>query len=523
MKKSLISIILGIITLIGIFLRFNALSTYKFYPDSYVSLIVALNISTYHSVLGILGPHGMIYPDFFSWTRPLYPLLIDLFTLFTHNLDRAGHIVSFLSGVVAIPLCYLFISTALRSKRAGLFGAFMLALSYNHDVWGGFILSDTTGVMMLFLFLWLLFRRLEKEEGITDSNQWANLDDLILSAVFAFTILTRYEYAVLVVPVVFLVYFKISHKKEFFINIAASMSLVFALAYSTISPFVVNGSTENPIGSFASLNRFKHIDISAIKGFVLSDPLIAVLFMIGVYLFIRAFREKKYLLGFVGLSLLLLEFMYYQTNPGIQRYVIHLLPFLLLTASYAVHELSQMSRAFVRYGFIALFTLGCLWQGYFTYQGLHNRDNGVWFISGYEDATAQAVLPYVRSDDILITSFPEPYYLTTGISTQSVSDIAPFVYIPESEDTKDVLIVEDAGMHTVFPRFSSLIHLQLLKYKFKELPISSAIFRYGDDITSTNDPIILYRMTLAELKSVIKMTNSNSKTYEVNSTNSLLQ
>ncbi len=513
MSRTRLIVILGLITLLGAFLRFNAISIYKFYADSYLPLILSLNIQNYHSVIGTLGPNGMIYPDFFSWTRPLYPLLINLFDLFTNNLELAARAVSFLSGVFSIPLCYLFIENALRSKKAGLFGALLLALSYNHDIWGGFILSDTTGVMMLFLFLWLLFRTISSKEesdakdGIMGkSDKWADPQDLIIGAVFALTVLTRYEYAILAIPTIFLLYFKSSHRKELFINITAGVSLVFALAYSLLSPFTVNGNSENPLQSFTSLERIKTIDISAIKGFMLSDPLISLLFVIGIFLMIRKYKEKKYLLIFTVLSLIIFEFMYYQINSGMQRYTIHLLPFLLIPASYVLTEINKINKFFVRYLLTTLFIFGCVWQGYFTYTGLHDKNNGIWFIQSYEDMASKLVLPYIRPDDTLIASFPEAYYLGSKVSTHSISDTAPFVYIPENENIKNILIIEDMGLRTIFPNFSSLVHLNLVKFKVLELPISvpSAIFRHGNNINNSDGPIVLYRLPLSELKNLIK-------------------
>src|ERR1700733_7325651 len=102
-------ILLSVITILGIFFRIENLSLFNVYPDSYQSLIVSLNIMNYHNVLGYLGPKGMVYPDFFSWTHPGYPLLIDAATAIIHNMTAAARIIAFVLGILTIPLAYFFI------------------------------------------------------------------------------------------------------------------------------------------------------------------------------------------------------------------------------------------------------------------------------------------------------------------------------------------------------------------------------------------------------------------------------
>src|SRR5216683_4149347 len=101
-----ISIALVVITLLGAILRFSNLSPFNLYPDSYQNLIVAKNIADYQSVLGYLGANGMLYPDFFSWTHPLYPLFINLINVFVHTMIASARVIAFIAGIIAIPLSY---------------------------------------------------------------------------------------------------------------------------------------------------------------------------------------------------------------------------------------------------------------------------------------------------------------------------------------------------------------------------------------------------------------------------------
>ncbi|MDQ3089890.1 MAG: glycosyltransferase family 39 protein, partial [bacterium] len=279
-KKNIL--ILVAITLLGIALRIHNLSDYKFYPDSYVPLIVAENINTFGSVIGTLGENGMLYPDFFGWTRPLFPYLIYLLNLMIGNLFLSGQIITMLAGIATIPLSYFYIKSVLNSKTAGLFASLLLALSYSHVVWGGFILSETTGVVFLILFLWIFFKNLERESSLAD---WR---DFLSGATFALAVLARYEYAILVLPVAFMFFLKLKEGKPVFariLNMIVAGSFLFALTYFYLSPFTLQFSNAGKeIGSLFGF--FNSHGLNGIKKFVLSDILLSIFGFLGLcYMF----------------------------------------------------------------------------------------------------------------------------------------------------------------------------------------------------------------------------------------------
>src|SRR6185503_7616352 len=139
--------------------------------------------------------------------------------------------------IAAIPLAYLFLVSTLRSRISGLLGALLLALSYNSAVWGGFILSDTTGVFFMFLTLWLFFRNLEKDRQLAD---WR---DLLTGAAFALAVLSRYEYLVLLIPCSLIFFMQsprpISRQLGRAATVAAAASIILAVAYFLLSPFMI--------------------------------------------------------------------------------------------------------------------------------------------------------------------------------------------------------------------------------------------------------------------------------------------
>ncbi|MEA2715443.1 MAG: Dolichyl-phosphate-mannose-protein mannosyltransferase [Candidatus Parcubacteria bacterium] len=509
---------LSIITLIGIYLRVHALSPYKFYPDSYQPLLVAQNIRSFGGVIGVLGTGGILYPDFFSWTRPMYPLLIDLVNVFTNDPESAAHAVALIAGIASIPIAFLFLAAALRSEIAGLLGALLLALAYDHAVWGGFIFSDTTGVFFLFLALWLFVSGLDKDRDMAD---WR---DLLTGAAFACAVLARYEYAVLILPFISLFFLtkprtfaaqfgrasdqvpsrRLARKFGRLISMAAAACAIGACAYFFLSPFVIySASTSTQVTYlFDFTGRF---DLSGLLGFVHFDIAITLLAIFGTISSLLQKRQRR-LIAFCVLSAILLGYLYYSTNPAMQRYFIHLIPFILVPAAIGsayLFEKARKSLPYVKYLAATVACLLLLWQFRLTYAGLHNKANGgYWFTPGYEELAAKEIIPDLPPAAMIIVSLPEPYFFITGHPTQSIADAAPFVYISDTLDDSAVTIVEDEGMRRIFPVFSGFIAKNLGKYIVKEIPFKG-VYRYADLIEKVDSPIRLYSIRLGELKSLI--------------------
>lgn len=497
-KKVIIIALLLFIVLIGVFVRVNAQSSYKIYPDSYQSLVVAENIHNYGSVVAPLGDEGMLYPDFFGWTRPLYSLLINIVNTVTPDTETAAQAITLFAGIIAIFVAYLYIGAALRSRIAGLLGALLLAISFNHAVWSGFILSDTTGVLFLFLTLWLVFRNLHKEYGL------ANWYDLLTGAIFTLAILTRYEYAILALPLMVLMYTQNERPVNRLITVSAGGSFVLACAFFFLSPFTIDSSAiASQVNFFTGF--FDSFDARGLIGFIFSDSILALSFIIGTILMFRE-RAHRQLAIFSLLSIALLAFLYYQTNPAMQRYFIHLIPFILLPASYTLTKVFQWSRKsapLTKYAVAGLFVVGLLWQGNTAYQGLHPQNDGLWFTVGYEAEAAELVTSHIPEQALIIASFPEPYFLETKHSTQSIADVPPFIHIPDSLNDKTVIIIEDEGMRQIFPEFTKVLQNKAEKYKVREIPLPTA-YRYGATIKNANEPIRLYDVKIGELKHLIE-------------------
>ena len=218
-----------LICITGIILRLHNLSPFKIYPDSFQNLVVAQNIATYHSVVGFLGPQGMLYPDFFMWTRTAYALLILLTNFVTNNMTIAAQFISLFAGILAIPLAYLLIKKIFYKTAYAIAGSLLIALSYNHTVWSGFIMTETVSVFFMLLFLWSFFSGLKTNNNtsshpgkptrahpgslaaanISDSGRRQNDDifrDFLTGMLFAFAVMSRYEYFIVLLPVIYLTF-----------------------------------------------------------------------------------------------------------------------------------------------------------------------------------------------------------------------------------------------------------------------------------------------------------------------------
>lgn len=509
------AIILTVIVVIGAVLRINALSDYKFYQDSYQPLVVAENIRSHGSVTGTMGENGLLYPDFLSWTRPAFPLLIDLFDIFLRDLEGSARLVSLVAGIATVPLAYLFLRAALRSRIAGLLGALLLAVSYNHSVWGGFIFADTTGVFFLTLTLWLVFRNLEKESEI--ANPW----DLATGAAFCLAVMSRYEYVIMALPFFFLFWTSnpLPKMKRLgrLATIAASFCVIGAATYYFLAPFSLHSSS-SASSQIAPLffTGFGSWSLSGLRGFILSDTLLVLAAAFGIVLTFREKRERR-LAVFSVVSAAMLGYFYFHINPDMQRYFIHLLPFILVPATVGLtHLVSIMKKdresgaqvaerrpPHSPYWIAVLGALALVWQMETTYAGMRPLNNGLWFTPGYEELAAKLVAPVLPDKALIIASFPEPYFLYTGHPTQSIAEASPFVYIPDSLNGSTVVIIEDEGMRDVFPDFAAFLDKNLKKHIFKEIPLTAA-YRYASKVETPSEAIRLYSIRLGELKDLIR-------------------
>jgi hypothetical protein len=546
----MIYLLLLLVALLGTWLRLENISPFKFYPDAYQSLVVAENITKYHSVLGTLGPNGVIYPYFFMWSRSGYPLFIDLANIFFDNLEKSAYFVSFTASVLAIPACFWFIKKTFKSDLTGLLGALLIALSFNHVVWSGFIYTEAVGVLFLFLLLGSAFRTLEIK------GEWWDWGDLLTGLFLTLAVFTRYEYLILVIPLSVLIFFKnpapLIKIANIFISLAFFSSLILfqlypindlvSVVFLQLSKFLLilgavilggvgiilaRSAVEYKIESLTPVfskvliaaafglsafiiyqllfleSALFVIELSGIRNFLINDPLIWFLSLSGLYLILKDNRFRAY--GFFAiLGILLLYPIYYQINPSMQRYLTHLLPFLLILAGYGMTKLLSFllhpRGATLALLFTGVIVLGL--QFYLTFNGIKAWDNGRWFRVSYEEKSAQVLQNRVNDHEyLIIASMPEAYYFYSHLSTQSIleTDQPPFLDIPDSLNDQSVLIIQDMGMKDLFPNFSKFLDQNLSDKIAAEYWVGEE-YNFGIRKRVEEKPVRVYQLSLKELK-----------------------
>jgi hypothetical protein len=540
--------------LIGAIVRLHAISPFKIYPDSYQNLLVAENIKTYHSVVGYLGPQGVFYPDFFIWTRPVYALFIDTVSIFHADTVQSAQAIALFAGISAILLAFLFLKTLFKSSLTGLSGAFLLALSYNHTVWSGFIMTETTGVFLMLLFLWRFFATISQETKL-----W-NTQNMITGMVFGLAVLSRYEYLVISLPVIMVVFFLSPKPRHYLITSSLGFISVVLLAAFTLFPvhevlpvifrqlsdfFVRAGILiagilfvlvlilllRKHLRSRASLATgvlgfvflatlytllqlvigsrlgFLWTDLAFVRNFMIHEPLMTSAALFGLFLMVRKRPLKPYAY-FSLLAIGSLGSIYHHINSDMERYLTHVIPFLLIPASFGFARLLQTLRQTQgktqRSAMTVVLLLLIGWQSVATFQGLGSLGNPSWFRTSYEEKSALMLKKYLQKDEhvLLLTSLPEPYYFFTDESTQSLTDVPPYIYLPKTFDEQRVLIVEDMGMHVYFPTFSTVLSTKFAKYTKATYRVQEQ-FHYENTTFPEKYPVTLYEIKLSDLRKVL--------------------
>jgi hypothetical protein len=361
----------------------------------------------------------LVYPDFFGWTRPMYPILIVIFSWFGLSLFSAAHTINVIAGLLSILAVYALVSEVLKSKKSGLMAALLLALSYNHAVWGGFVLTESLGVLMLSLALWVLWR------GKGNKDEWFTKYDIVTGLVFALAILTRYEYIVLLAPAALLA------GKKRAASIFGTALLVATIKLAILHPFsggwswvweqindyiylllfvlAATGITYFAI-SRQKAKRSKFLEqwaakfalaclalaflvvivfnltFPALRTFANNDPLLTYSAFAGLVLLLTGKKSERRLGLLLFVGLLILSAVYYHLNPAMDRYITHMLPLLLVAAGYGILAITNFQKNRVMLVLLGLFLS---LQFAKTWNGLHNVNNGIWFRPGYEEKSAK--------------------------------------------------------------------------------------------------------------------------------------
>lgn len=523
---------------LGSLLRYSNIVPHNIYPDAFQNLLVAENLVNNKQVIGTLGENGYFYPPFAAWTRPGYSFLIAFFAKYFISAELAAHTISFVLSVLAIPLAYLLAYILFSSKKAGIFAAALLAVSFNHTVWSGFILSEASAIFVSLLFLIMFFYVQRRPGSLGDPPE------LFTGVIFSLAVFTRYEYLLIAVPATIILTANNSHKFRL-LNIGAGFVFASTLILTAFFPFkslfvTIVGQNLRIIVPFSAglllidiLNRNGLIDfvmpivrskvtriilgvlglaavifyLTGLRDFFLTDFFISFSALAGIVLMRknRVYRDK---IIFFSASIFLLTVVYAQINPTMLRYGTHLIPFLLIPASFGLYKadmlLSERAK-YLRSLYYAVLILLFSSQLYVTSKGVDILGQPELRTEGYKQQSAALLIERLEVDkldtDMLVASMPEPYYFYSRIPTQSISDTPPFIYFDAPEDTK-LVIVNDMGMRDFFPVFSLFLTENLSEFKVGEYIVGKD-YLSGSKITSETHPVEVYLLNYGELKQIV--------------------
>jgi hypothetical protein len=522
---------------VSIIFQLHNLSHYNVYPDSYQSLVVAKNLKIYHRLVATMGQNGITYPSYFAWTRPVYPILITVFSYLGFSLETSAHIIATSADMLSLLSIYFLVKTVLKSSKSGLVAAALLTFSYAHTVWSGFILTEPLGVLMLSLALLSLVK---SRKGRDD---WLETRDIYTGLLFAAAILTRYEYIAILIPAAFIASPKLSLKRSLTIlglALASSFAVLVALQAFAAGWLLAwqqfRGDTVALLIEvlllvvvIAAINKRKDL-VTAIKWlsyFTASLIVLASLALVirhSIYTGMWLFVKHNFLIGIfavlglvslllkddkkskqLGLALssgcLILGVCYYHTNPTMERYVVHLLPLLLIAAACGVQFILKFK---YRIAIGSLLLLLLCFQSVISWRGLHGVEGNIWFKPGYEELVAKKLAPIFGANKTVVTALPEPYYLYTKASVQSVTNSAPYVYLNyASHPSQTVYLVDDLPLQELFPNAARVLSKKLNSYQILS-GIVNVPFRYTDKITYTSIPLKVYKVKANQLQYLIK-------------------
>lgn len=523
---------------VGLVIRLHNVTSYILYPDGYQNLLVAQNLAHAHGLLGSLGPHGMQYPNSLALTRPLYPALVALIHMLLHvSYIAAGHRVSLVASVLAIPLGYYAARVATDRQLPAVVAASLMAASFTAIVWSGYTMTESVGNAVMLLTLLMLFTAYRQE---TVQRKTAVMLGLLLGLCF----LARYEYLLLLIPAVFLLA-KNTKRRELALiiaipclvvllctticlgssglyTVARSFGPLFAVTFGgivliglsrhsaiehwlgQISPRVFVPVSCASILLLMLLSFFGVVSYGALYTFEAHDFLTACLAVVGFWILLKATDTAR--LGVALLmGVLLLGLAYAQFDNAMWRYFVHLLPLLIVPAAIGGERLYRSLgkfRPLFQLPLTVLILTATIGQLLVSYAGLHRWDGGIWFQPGYEQASALALRPYVTDDDRIVTAIPEPYYFFTETSTVQARVSTPFIPLPAAPNVK-LVIVQDAYLQALYPDFSNLIDDRLGAYKIGSYQVPG-VLRFGNNIARKPAGVVIYRLTTKQYSQLLQ-------------------
>lgn len=490
---------------VGLWARLIHIYNFFVYPDSYYYLLLADNLRNSGRLYGRLGPSGMRFPPIGAAIfKPVYPALVALVDFALNNPGRSGHVVGIGASAGSIFLVYLLGTRLFGSRLTGLISALLLAVSFNHIFFSGFIMGDTVSLFLLLAVLLLALRQ--------DQTAYGNSLDFAAGASFALLFLSRATYVVIMPGLLWLMALEYGWQKERWLTALSSGCAVLALTTVLIlpplgqlapvvkeaAPIVLSALALvalSGLGFLAARRRGLNLEANpgkrladiafflllaapilaqaanfimaagagkvfypGLQRFVANDPLISALGIAGLLWLYRS--PGRRLSVFFALSTFLLLVVYYQVAGWEGRYLIQALPFLIIPGAWAVMIVSaalfdhlNVGAGLARTG--AVFALAALLLVFgLTLKRALTPASGVLLKPSYEAQVSRLARPALArysKDTVLIAALPWGYYYHLRFSTWGLDARQPGKVLRFLPKQGSFLVVMDAPLRLQFP------------------------------------------------------------------------
>jgi hypothetical protein len=551
--------VLGVVALTGLSAFSKVANQFKFfiYPDSYYYLLIARNLLTNRHPTGTLGVGGMPFPPpGYAAMKATFPMLVAAVMALGLPAEKTGHLVAGTAAVLAVPVAFAATWRLLRSKPAALAAAALVAVSYGLTYWAGFVMSDSVSVLLGFALLAVLAKQ--------RPDELSNPGDIGVGVLAAFLLLSRPTYFVAlpllawmgfsafgwtwkrlatagvacVLPVAVISAFWFpppSFSSKILLNLLPVIAAAGAIAL--VAVLIVRRRTERgsaspagdrsrrvayyllaaaPLAAYAMQRAF--VLAGATSPFVALDRFVprdyaTVIFVLLGAVALDVAKRRDIGAALLGAAVIMLG-VYFWVEPRESRYLIHLLPFLIpiaaattmLPALVAPADKRSKPRAAHRpaWMMIAAWTaVGALFAA-MALQGWRGMSHAEasFLATDYPREVAAGIQPAIKDGEFLVTALPWAYHFRVGVPAWGASSapIEQFTsYVPA--DT-NVLFLADASMRLHYPELASAVATRFAGVEIRSFSVPSE-YLYGYASTVDPEPVRLYRLTAAELRSLV--------------------
>jgi general stress protein CsbA len=557
----------GVVALTVLSAFSKAVNQFRFfiYPDSYYYLLIARNLLTKHHPTGTLGLGGMPFPPpGYAAMKSTFPMLVAAVMSTGLPAEQTGHLVAGAAAVLAVPVAYAATWRLTRSKPAALVASALVTASYGLTYWAGFVMSDSVSVLLGFALLAMVARE--------RSDELSNPGDIGAGVLAAFLLLSRPTYFVALPLVVWMGFsaFQWTWKRTATAAVACALPVAVISAFwfpppsfsggvlLKLLPVLIGAGVVALVAVLAMRQRGERAEVPAAwrratcaAYYVLAaTPLVAFAVQRGFllagasspFLALDRFVARDYatvaflIVGAIGLdvgrrreiggallaSAVLMLGVYFWVEPRESRYLIHLLPFLVPVAAATVMLpglVTQSTRAARRskaglssWGRVAAIAAVVALVSAMALQGWRGMSHAeaAFLSTDYPREVAAGIQPAVSTDGVLVTALPWAYHFRVGMPAWAASDasITQFTsYVPAESS---VLLLADTSLRYHYPQLAVAVDRRFADREIRSFTVPSE-YLYGYASAVDTQPVRLYRLTAAELRSLVTSATPTSE------------